>query len=133
MRLPQPEELSALLDGELGAERASELKRYLALDPELLAQYEALRESDAAWLAAAATARFAPRVCLPNEGDRPVWSAGFVALAAGLLALRMSTTLTDAPVVQIGVHVGALAALLFGIVWIVNRDLLTAAAFETEA
>jgi anti-sigma factor RsiW len=82
-----PAELSALIDGELPPERAGEVRRALAADPELRAVYDRLVHLDGSWKAAAAGAAFPPRVAL---GTRPGISlAGIALVAVGLLALRL--------------------------------------------
>lgn len=83
-----PAELSALLDGELSAERAAVVRQALADDPALRAEYEAMLRCDTAWKAAAATARFTPQVSLHQSlwGYR-LRAAGVV---SGLLLLRIA-------------------------------------------
>ena len=72
-----PEELSALMDGELDADRAREVETQVAADPHLRAEFSRLVETDAHWRAAAATAVFSPAVPRPptNAG---LGSAGVV-------------------------------------------------------
>lgn len=83
-----PAELSALLDGELPAARAEEVRAALAQDPSLRQSYERLVVLDADWTARAAAALFRPRVRMA-----PNWVSGrFLTAAAvlGLLGLRLA-------------------------------------------
>jgi anti-sigma factor RsiW len=57
-----PAELSALLDGELPAARAAEVRAALVQDPLLRQSYVQLAALDADWKAQAAAAMFRPRV-----------------------------------------------------------------------
>lgn len=72
-----PLELSALLDGELDARRAAEVKALIAADAGVRAQYESLRRVDARLRSMAGPARFEPRVLLPKPslGTSAAWLA----------------------------------------------------------
>lgn len=65
----RPEELSALLDGELDPARAAEVQTQIQDDPALRQEFEALSNSDAAWRAAAGSATFTPQVTLPVRAE----------------------------------------------------------------
>lgn len=66
----RPEELSALLDGELEALRAAEVRAQIQGDPSLRQEFEALEADDAAWRTAAnTTAAWSPPVTLPVLAD----------------------------------------------------------------
>jgi anti-sigma factor RsiW len=60
-----PSELSALLDGELSATRAAQVKAIIAADPRVLAEYERLEQADARWRSMACGAAFKAPVRLP--------------------------------------------------------------------
>jgi len=84
-----PAELSALLDGELPAGRAEEVRAALSQDPVLRQSYEQLVACDANWSTRAAAAMFRPRVQL----DRAPFAGRFLtatAVVLGLLLLRMA-------------------------------------------
>ena len=55
MKPVEPAELSGYLDGELDVARTAEVRELLSRDAALLAQFEALRATDANWRAAAST------------------------------------------------------------------------------
>lgn len=71
MRPIDPAELSALLDGELDASRAAEVRAALAGDAALRAQYEALAQADAQLRAFAASLELNPRIRLPPVDAAP--------------------------------------------------------------
>jgi anti-sigma factor RsiW len=83
-------EISALIDGELDATRAAEVRCAIERDPYLRAQFEHLAEADHAWTAAARSAQFmpaAPRYELTRPPGRTyAWIA--TALASILIAGR---------------------------------------------
>jgi anti-sigma factor RsiW len=82
-----PSELSALLDGELPAWRAEEVRQALAADPGLRSRYEQLARLDTVWKASAAHLAVPARVSL-GQGirRRRLRMAGTV---LGLLSLRL--------------------------------------------
>jgi anti-sigma factor RsiW len=91
MKRVDPSELSALLDGELTAQRAAEVRRAIADDPALRREYEELAQLDDDLRAHAQEAVFEPRVEIPQRqrGLRPhvVWLAPLLVIMS--LALRM--------------------------------------------
>lgn len=114
----QPEELSALLDGELSVDRARDVERQIAVEPELRREYQRLRQDDARWRRAAQTAAFPPALRLPHEGRRPGRFAGTVALVLLLAAVRVEGKVTDVFLLSFGMHAVALVCLVVGVVWL---------------
>lgn len=62
MKMVEPHELSALLDGELKPKREAEVRAAIRQDAGLQAEFDRLQTLDREWSAAAQTANFAPRV-----------------------------------------------------------------------
>lgn len=87
----QPEELSALLDGELNAARAAEVKAQIQVDPMLRHEFETLRAVDAGWRAAADSAAFTPavRLVIDASASAPVKAAGSGWLAALTICMAL--------------------------------------------
>jgi len=118
MKDVQSEELSALLDGELDAERARQVEMQIAADPTLRMEFEVLRNSDAAWRHAAATAMFAPTVWLPASA-RPLGQISIAVMLAGvLIVLRIAPKLMGSLVFGFGLHAVSLSVLLIALVWL---------------
>ena len=117
MKPVEPAELSGYLDGELDVARTAEVRELLSRDAALLAQFEALRATDANWRAAAASAAFVPRLQLPAPRARATSWARIAALALALIALRVLPKLGGPMVWGIALHAVALAIAL---VWIVR-------------
>jgi anti-sigma factor RsiW len=107
-----PEELSALMDGELDAVRAREVESQIVADPQLRAEYERLVAADARWRAAASTAGFTPAVRLPAAAAGPASAALQTALVVVLIAVRMTPKLLESLPLGLGLHAVALAVLL---------------------
>jgi anti-sigma factor RsiW len=122
MKPVQPEELSALLDGELDSERAREVEMQIAADPQLRAEFDALSWADARWRAAAATAVFAPAVELPTRAGRASWIAFAAALTGGLVCLRVAPKLVESLAFGFGLHAISFAALLAALAWLARAD-----------
>jgi anti-sigma factor RsiW len=80
-------ELSALLDGELPARRAEEVRQALLVDPALASHWESLGRLNAAWKAQAAGLAFTPRASLRRGLLRRFLGTGGVVL--GLAGLRL--------------------------------------------
>jgi anti-sigma factor RsiW len=116
-----PEELSALMDGELDAERAREVEQALAANPALRSEFERLVDLDAQWRAAASTAVFAPAVrTTPTSGPRP--AAVAAALIVGLVGLRMAPRWVDSLTFGFGLHALTLAVFLVMLVRAARAD-----------
>src|SRR6185369_8336753 len=98
------EELSALLDGELNPTRTREVEMQIAADPELRGELQLLRESDARWRAAAATAAFEPALRSRDAANRPRRFLAATTLIVTLTAVRMAAKLTNSLVVGFGVQ-----------------------------
>jgi anti-sigma factor RsiW len=117
-----PEELSALMDGELDADRAREIETQLAANPHLRAEFSRLVETDAQWRAAAATAVFAPAVRLPPTTAGLRSAAIVTALMIGLICLRMAPRWLESLTLVFGLHTVALAVLLAGLMKVARAD-----------
>jgi anti-sigma factor RsiW len=117
-----PEELSALMDGELDADRAREIETQLADNPHLRAEFSRLVEADAQWRAAAATAAFAPAVRLPPTTAGLSSAAIVTALIIGLIGLRMAPRWFESLTLVFGLHTVALAILLTALLRIARAD-----------
>ena len=118
----QPEELSALLDGELSPPRAREVELQLAADPDLRRELQLLRESDARWLAAAATAAFQPTLRLRAAANLPRRFVAATALIVTLTAVRMAVKVTSSLILSFGVQAVVLVVLLAVIVWFAHTS-----------
>jgi anti-sigma factor RsiW len=116
----QPEELSALLDGELSAERAAEIERQMVSDPALRAEFELLSDLDAQWRTAARTAVFTPGLVRPTP-QRGTWMAA-AGIVAGLVALRIVVRVIDVESLAYAMQAVVLAVLLAGLVRMVRAD-----------
>lgn len=114
MRQVEHEELSALLDGELDAQRAQEVRAAIGADPALGREYNALARLDERLWSSVEEAAFAPTVSFPREvaTHSPAWrwAVGFVAVLA-LLATRLLPKLVEEPFFDVGLHVAAFAAI----------------------
>jgi anti-sigma factor RsiW len=125
-----PAELSALLDGELPATRAAEVRYALATGADLHQQFEQLTLLDARWQAAAESLAFRPQVSpVPTSDLSGRWLLlGGVSV---LVALRLATKMLT-PETAIGLQVVALAAVgIWGLGWLLRKcdtDLATVAA-----
>ena len=75
-------EISALIDGELDATRAAEVRSIIERDPSLQMQFEHLVDANRAWTAAAKSAQFVPAE--PNYELARSPSGAYVWIASGL-------------------------------------------------
>ncbi|MHB8902114.1 MAG: anti-sigma factor family protein [Thermoguttaceae bacterium] len=96
MRPVRPEEVSALLDGELPPERANEVRLAIANDDHLRQVYQELAETDGRLASLAAACRFEPRISLPPVLEPPVLGLPIWAVATGLLIVRIVAKLAPA-------------------------------------
>lgn len=117
-----PEELSALLDGELDPIRAREVERLVESDPQLRAEFERLGALDRTWAAAARTAAFHPTVSLALPAARTRTAVVSGVLAIGLACLRLVPKWLGPPDFGFGLHVVALAVLLAALLWSARVD-----------
>jgi anti-sigma factor RsiW len=129
----QPEELSALLDGELNPTRTREVEMQIAADPQLRGELQRLRESDARWRAAAATAAFEPAVRLRDASNRPREFVAAATLLVTLTAVRMAAKLTDSLVLSFGVQAVVLVVLLAATIWLARTSERELSASQTSA
>jgi len=129
----QPEELSALLDGELNPTRAREVEIAIAADPELRRELQLLQESDARWRAAAATAAFQPALRLRNPSNRLRPLVAATILVVTLTAVRMAAKLTGSLVLSFGLQSVVLVVLLASIVWFAHTSARETSASQTGA
>jgi len=116
----KPEELSALIDGELSAERAAEVREALAGDLELRAELEGLCIIDRNIRRAADDASFDPEIRLLSHpavdaNSWPLSSAGM--LLAGLLLARFLPKFAGPAVIGVGLHLLVGTAIL----WLVMK------------
>jgi anti-sigma factor RsiW len=118
----QPEELSALLDGELNPTRTREVEMQIAADPQLRGELQRLRESDARWRAAAATAAFQPAFRFGHASNRPGRFVAAATLLVTLTAVRIAAKLTDSLVLSFGVQAVVLVVLLAAIIWLARTS-----------
>jgi hypothetical protein len=87
MKPVSPEEISALLDGELMPGRAEEVRRAMVGDERLRRIYQQMAETDSALSSLAAACQFEPHVSLPSIS--PVPGISFYAVVFGLLVVRI--------------------------------------------
>lgn len=125
----RPEELSALLDGELDPARAREVRAQLETSPALRSEFEALSVADSAWRVAAGASAFTPRVELPAPREKEadagttVWLLPAVAMAISILILlRIMLKLTGSDAWMVGLPAVSLTLLLIGVVWLVRTE-----------
>ena len=110
----QIEELSALLDGELSAERAAEVRTNLATDPALSEEYEALLKLDAQIRGAAKAALFVPEIAIPMKDAAGDWhSAAGTATVLALLAVRFLPKFINVAALGLCLQLAAGAAMIF--------------------
>lgn len=109
------EELSALLDGELDAERAAHVRAMIEADPELRREYAALAQLDARLRHAAEASAFTPHITgsLGNVPSRArwCWVAG-AAMVLGLLIVRFLPKFIDVTALSLCLQIAAWAAML---------------------
>jgi anti-sigma factor RsiW len=122
MRLVEPAELSAYLDGELDPDRARELAAALAEDADLRAAYEALANSDKSWQLAAAAASFKPAIDLSSHENSRASRLTEIMVVAVLVALCVMSKTTDAITLGLILHGIALAIALPWIVRMARED-----------
>jgi anti-sigma factor RsiW len=106
------------MDGELSTDRAREVERQIAAEPELRREFQRLQQDDARWRRSAQNAAFQPAVRLPRAGQRRLAAAAALVL---LLALRLEGKVTDS-VLGFGMHGVALACLIVALVWLTRDD-----------
>jgi len=112
-----PEEISALLDGELTSDRAEEVRRAMVEDEGLRRIYEQIAEMDRDLSSFAAACQFGPHVSLPSSS--PVLGLPIYLIAFGLLIVRiLAKILPIGPGIWLQTLVIALVA-----VWLLYRFL----------
>jgi anti-sigma factor RsiW len=117
----QPEELSALLDGELPPARAAEIRRALADNPVLAAQFDELTAADRAWSATAKHAQFGmSHAAKPHPPAVTLSRQAVAALVLFLLLIRLATKLPTPFILSLVIQSIALAGLL-AIVILISR------------
>jgi anti-sigma factor RsiW len=110
----QPEELSALIDEELDSQRSHEVEIQIAADQDLRATFEALRELDSAWRAAARTIVSDSQARLPARAGWNGWSA-ILLMATVLVGMRITARAIDTTTIAFAFQALALVALLVGV------------------
>jgi anti-sigma factor RsiW len=120
----RPEELSALLDGELDDARAREVEAQIAMDPSLRLEFEALSASDADWRVAAASAAFTPAALSLKAvaGGGGQWMRTLAATLGALVASRIVMKLTGTEAMVLGLSAISLALLIAMVVWLASTD-----------
>ena len=95
MQPVDPAELSALLDGELPASRAEEIRAALRQDPQLQRTYDQLVALDADWKERASTAMFQPQVSLEERFIPGGWlvTAAILVLLGFRIAVKLQSPL----------------------------------------
>jgi len=115
-----PDELTALLDGELPAQRAEEVRGALAAAPSLANKFEQLVELDAEWKASAARLMFRPRASLRRGLYRRFLHA--TGLVLGLVGLRLGLKLA-LPSLEIVVALAVFAVVAgWGVGYLLRRS-----------
>lgn len=122
----QPEELSALLDGELDAARAAEVKAQIQADPMLCHEFEALRAVDAGWRAAADSAAFTSalrlaidaRASSPERAARSRWLAALTICMALLIGARALLKLGGSDAFLFGLPMLTFLLLVAIVIWL---------------
>jgi len=113
------EELSALIDGELDATRATQVRAAIAADPALRADYEALARLDMGLRGAADASRFAPDIDLPRASTaaRTVrdWAI-LPVVTLGLLLVRLMPKFIDLAALGWLLQIAVASAILFMVV-----------------
>lgn len=117
----QSEELSALIDGELGSHRAAEVEIQIAADQELCATFETLRDFDGRWRASARTAVFVPPIRFPPPARANGWAAP-LAVVFALVGVRSAVRLIDTTTIAFAFQALVLAAVLARIAWQERKD-----------
>jgi anti-sigma factor RsiW len=114
-------EICALIDGELDATRAAEVRSAIERDPVLHAQFARLAEADRTWVGEARSAQFMPAVpwdeLAPSPGRAYIWivtALAFVLAAGRLLPRVLPVELTTGMVI----HALLLTAVIAVVVWI---------------
>jgi len=114
MKPVSPEEVSALLDGELAPDRAEQVRRAIAEDQKLQQVYQQLADMDNELNSYAAACQFNPQLSLPSRP--PAIAISLWAITFGLLVVRiLAKTLTFGP--GIGVQLVALALVVAWLLW----------------
>jgi hypothetical protein len=111
-------EISGLLDGELSAERADEVRRLVAEDDSLRGEYEQLAELDAEIKAYAEAMMFQPRVWIPESSVGLPFRVPLMIF--GLLLLRLVLK-TLPPVLGIGLEIVVLVFVIAGLLTFLIR------------
>lgn len=126
----QPEELSALLDGELDATRAAEVRAQIQMDPALRLELEALSVNDAAWRAAAELGAFVPAVRWPVQaeadasagGESGGWLAALAVAMGGLVVVRSVLKLAGSDALGFALPTVSLLLLIAVVVWLARTS-----------
>ena len=109
MKPVQPEEISALLDGELAPGRAEEVRRAIAEEQGLREVYQQMADMDGDLISYAAECQFNPRLSLPSDVPAfhiSIWPVAFCLFAVHILAKLLPVSS------GIGIQLVALALLV---------------------
>ena len=118
----RPEELSALLDGEMDVEREREIRAQLAASPELRAEFEMLSQLDGKSRAAAATATFSPSIRMSAAHAPRLRTVVIVLVVSMLLLVRLVPKFFDALTLAWTLNMAALVLVLTVTVWLLRDE-----------
>src|SRR5262245_7220484 len=107
-----PEELSALLDGEIDPQREREIRAQREVDPDLRAQFDTLRLRDTQWRTAAAAAGFDPSLRMPTARASMISGPAIVLLVTMMVLVRFVSKILNVEAMIWSLNVGALIAVL---------------------
>ncbi len=122
MSIVRPEELSALLDGELDPQRECEVRAQLATDAALSDELESLRRLDARWRTAGASARFAPATFRPRNDLATEVRWVLASLVLILLPIRLISKMLDTQATGWILNCVALALVLWVMIVLLRND-----------
>lgn len=135
----QPEELSALLDGELDPARAAEVRTQIQMDPALRKEFESLSGNDVVWRAAADSVAFTPDVDLSlsaeahalSAGEGTRWLAALAVTLGGLVVVRSVLKLTGSGAWGLALPAVSLLVLIALVVWLARMSSHDASSVQT--
>jgi len=133
MKPIQPEEISGLIDGELSAERAAEVRAAIEEQPELRSEFMRFQATGQDLTRFAGQAAFRLRAASQAQSSEATiehadWK--LVAMAAGVMLVVRIVAKAAAPEIGIAFEVAALAAVAVGFsAWLVRISDRGAAAF----
>jgi hypothetical protein len=121
MKPVQPEELSALLDGEIDSQRAREIRAQFEADPDLRAQFDALRQRDTQWRTAAAAAAFDPSISMSTARASTISGPAIVLLVMLMVLVRFVSKVLNIEAMIWGLNVCGLIVVLTATIWLLRN------------